>query len=42
MKKVDLKIEEAGDRTRWKKGGESDRGWDEVYSTTFGDEEKTN
>ena len=41
VKKVGLKIEEAADRTRWKGRSESNRGGDEVYSATFGDEEKT-
>ena len=38
VKKVGEKIEEATDRTR---RSESDRGGDEVYSATFGNEEKT-
>ena len=38
VKKVGLKIEEAGDRTR---RCESDRGGDEMYPATFGNEEKT-
>ena len=39
VKKVGLKIEEAADRTRWRRC-ESDCGRDEVYPATFSDEEK--
>ena len=37
---VGLQIEEAADRTRWRKGERLRRGY-EVHPATFGDEEKT-
>ena len=40
VKEVGLKIEEAADQTRWRGGGESSRGGDEVYLATFGNEEE--